>query len=65
MYYVQLAVWRASPGLPVGDQGEALGVSSSWQLVPMVLRTLIGEDLILLAVVTALLTAARRPAWQI
>jgi hypothetical protein len=65
MYYVQLAVWRAGLALPVGDQGEALGVTGSWQLVPMVLRTLIGEDLILLAVVTALLTAARRPVWQV
>jgi hypothetical protein len=65
MYDVQLAVWRAGLALPVGDQSEALGVTGSWQLVPMVLRTLIGEDLILLAVVTALLTAARRPVWQI
>jgi hypothetical protein len=65
MYYVQLAVWRAGLALPVGDQSEALGVTASWQLVPMVIRTLIGEDLILVAVVTALLTAARRPVWQI
>ncbi|MFJ2217655.1 type II CAAX prenyl endopeptidase Rce1 family protein [Streptomyces sp. NPDC101062] len=67
MTQLNLTVSATGLALPVrqASQISAFDVTNEWQMIPFVARTLIAEDLILVAVVTALLTAARRPVWQI
>ncbi|WP_446040070.1 CPBP family glutamic-type intramembrane protease [Streptomyces sp. SID1121] len=53
--------------LPVmqAEQAEVVGVTGPWHLMTGTIRAIVLEDLIIVGAVTVLLTAARRPAWQI
>ncbi|WP_326812435.1 hypothetical protein OIE62_06850 [Streptomyces scopuliridis] len=65
---VLLVVLRWAPlGLPVmrTTQTEAIGLTSTWDLLPAVLWTVVSEDLVIVAAIAALATAARRSTWEI
>ncbi|WP_371792993.1 hypothetical protein OG285_32190 [Streptomyces sp. NBC_01471] len=47
------------------SQLTAIGVTSPWQVIIAVPATVVLEDLVMVGATTALLSAARRPAWEI
>ncbi|TXL83950.1 hypothetical protein [Streptomyces sp. IB2014 016-6] len=53
------------PLVPADSQQTALGIISAADAVSSVLRTVVIEDLVMVAAVVALLGAARRPAWEV
>lgn len=58
---------RAGGTLPVmqGTQEQLLGYTTAWQWVCAVIGAVAAEDVVIVAAVAALLTAGRRPRWQI
>lgn len=64
---VLLVHWAAIDGIPViqGGQLSALGIGSTGVLALKVMWALAIEDVVIVAATTALLTALRRPAWEI
>ncbi|WP_405542798.1 hypothetical protein OG478_13880 [Streptomyces phaeochromogenes] len=66
--------WSGMDGIPVlGDGGRSgqdeqeafLGFDSAWSKAFAYVRTVAIEDVVIVAAATTLLTAARRPAWQV
>lgn len=52
------------PLVPSGSQQDALGITSFGEAAIDLLRASVMEDLVMVAAVVALLSAARRPAWE-
>ncbi|UIX34273.1 CPBP family intramembrane glutamic endopeptidase [Streptomyces sp. GQFP] len=59
--------WAGIEGIPVmqGDQLSVLGIDSPGKFALALVRTVAIEDVVVVAATTALLTAARRPAWEV
>ncbi|MFJ4836327.1 type II CAAX prenyl endopeptidase Rce1 family protein [Streptomyces sp. NPDC088747] len=65
---VQLLASTGLSGLPTvkpADQMSVLGIGDIWSLAITVVGTVAVEDVVIIAATVTLLTAARRPAWQI
>ncbi|MFE9601475.1 hypothetical protein [Streptomyces hokutonensis] len=64
---VLIVRWAAIDGIPVVRDGQlsALGIGSVGNLALKVLWAVAFEDVVIVAATTALLTALRRPAWEI
>lgn len=64
---VILTALMQATGLPLvsaGSQQNILGIADAGDAVSNLLRTVVIENLVMVAAVVALLSAARRPAWQ-